>query len=174
MSGPFAQELLALVDDYLAKGCPCRFPRFRAIVKRDTSGVAGGAFRSEEQLMLIRAFEQKVPLVNRQALEAWAGPMNDATYEAACGVCGSFVARYANEFASGAWVDMLAIRKPKGLADIGAPAEQGRIFRPRPFEPMGPGMTGMYRAAQAYPFMEEELWLAWMREVKDEGERRAP
>jgi hypothetical protein len=166
VSGPFAQELLALIDYYLAKGCPCRFPRFRAIVKRDTSGVAGGAFRSEEQLMLIRAFEQKVPLVNRQALEGWAGPMNDTTYEAACGVCGSFVARYANEFASGAWVDMLAIRKPKGLADIGAPAEQGRIFRPRPFEPMGPGMTGMYRAAQAYPFMEEELWLEWMRALR--------
>ena len=163
MSDPFAQKLLDLVEEYLANGCPCRFPRFRAIVKRDTSGVAGGAFRSDEQLMLIRAFEQKVPLVNRKALEGWAGPMNDTTYEAECGVCGSWVARYANEFASGAWVDMLAIRKPKGLADIGASAEQGRIFRPRPFVPMGPGMTGMYRAAQAYPFMEEEAWLAWMR-----------
>ena len=166
MSDAFGQEVLALVEYYLDKGCPCRFPRFRAIAKRDTSGVAGGAFRSDEQLMLIRAFEQKVPLVNKQALEGWAGPMTDATYEAKCGVCDSFVARYANEFAPGAWVEMLAIRKPKGLADIGAPAEQGRVFRPRPFVPMGPGMTGMYRAAQAYPFMEEDQWLAWMRELR--------
>src|ERR1035438_448473 len=127
VSDPFFDELLALIDEYVAKACPCRFPRFRAIAKRDTSGVAGGAFRSDEQLMLIRAFEQKVPLVNKQALEGWAGPMTDGTYEAACGVCGSFLARYANEFASGAWVDMLAIRKPKGLEDIGARAEQGRI-----------------------------------------------
>jgi hypothetical protein len=38
---------------------------------------------------------------------------------------------------------------------------------------MGPGMTGMNKAAQAYPFMEEEPWLEWMRALKDKEEMRA-
>jgi len=58
------------------------------------------------------------------------------------------------------------IRRAPGLADIGAPVEHGRVFRPRPFVAMGPGMTGMHKAAQAYPFMEEEPWFAWMRELR--------
>jgi len=166
MSDAFEQKVLVLVDYYLAEGCPCRFPRFRAIVSRDTSRVAEGAFRSDEQLSLILAFEQRVPIVNRRALEGWGGPMSDGVYEAECGVCGSGVERSSNELAPGAWVEYLVIRRAQGRVDIGAPAPQGRVFRPRPFVAMGPGMTGMPKAAQAYPFMEEEAWLAWMREVR--------
>jgi hypothetical protein len=173
VSDAFGQEVLALVGYYLAKGCPCRFPRFRAVVSRDTSGVAGGAFRSDEQMMLIWAFEQKLPLVDRRALEGWGGPMSEHVYEAECGVCGSRVERSSNEFATGAWVEYLVIRRARGLVDLGASVEHGLVFRPRPFVPMGPGMTGMNKAAQAYPFMEEEPWLEWMRALKDKEEMRA-
>jgi len=167
VSDPFYDQLLALIDDYLAKGCPCRFPRFRAVVSRDTSRVAeGGVFRSEEQLLLILAYEKMVPLVNRTALEGFGVPVRDDVYQAECGICGSGVERSNNEFAPGAWVEHLVIRRAAGVVDIGARAEPGRVFRPRPFVAMGPGMAGMQGAAQAYPFMEEEPWFAWMREGK--------
>jgi hypothetical protein len=158
--------LLALIDHYLAKGCPCRYPRFRAVVSRDTSGVAGGAFTSDEQRLLIWAYEQKMKLVNRRALEGWGGPMNDQMYEAECGTCGSNVERSSNEFAPGAWAQYLVVRRLKGLIDLGANVEHGRVYRPRPLIALGPGMTGMQKAAAAYPFLEEDAWLAWMREVR--------
>jgi hypothetical protein len=166
VSLPFTDALLLLVDYYLARGCPCRFPRFRAVVSRDTSGVAGGAFTSDEQRMLIWAYEQRVPVVNRKALEGWGGPMHDDMYQAECGICASEVRRSSNEYAPGGWVQYLVIRRVKGLSDIGASVEHGRVFRPRPLVAAGPGMTGMQKAAQAYPFMEEELWFTWMRDLK--------
>lgn len=43
-----AQAIDDLIAEYLAEGCPCRFPRFRATVARDTSGVAGGTFVADD------------------------------------------------------------------------------------------------------------------------------
>jgi hypothetical protein len=157
-------ELAQLIVGYLEVGCPCRFPRFRAVVARDTSRVAGGSFTSAEQTGLIEAFEQRVPLVDRGPLEGSGGPAQAGMYQAKCRVCGSRVARSSNELAPGGWVDYLSIRAAPDAADLGAPVEHGRVYRPCPLVAAGPGMTGMQRAAEAFPMIGRDEWLAWMRE----------
>jgi hypothetical protein len=57
----FQTRLDTLVDEYLTIGCPCRFPRFRAITARKTVGIGGGSFTSEDQRGLILAVGQSQP-----------------------------------------------------------------------------------------------------------------
>ena len=163
VSDGFDRKLGDLVDHYLSLGCPCRFPRFRAVVSRDTSRTGGGSFTSEDQRGLIRVYEQKVPLVDRGPLPGRGGPMSADMYQARCGVCGSTVSRSSGEGAPGGWVDYLVIRPAPGVTPLGAPVEQGKVFRARPFVATGPAMAGMQQATQASPFLEEDAWFAWMR-----------
>jgi len=162
----FERKLGELVDYYLSHGCPCRFPRFRAVVSRDTSRTGGGSFTSDDQRGLIHVYEQKVPLVERGPLAGWGGPMSADMYQARCGVCGSAVSRSSNEGAPGGWVDYLVIRPAPGVTPLGAPVEHGRVYRSRPFVAAGPAMGGMQQATEASPFLEEDAWFAWMRELR--------
>jgi hypothetical protein len=159
----FQTRLDALVDEYLTIGCPCRFPRFRAIAARETVGICGGSFTSEEQRGLIRAFERRVTVVEQQPLEELE-QISPGMWRAKCGVCGSNVRRAYNEYSPGGYIDWLIIKRKPGLTDLGAPIEKNRTFRPRPFVAPGPGMTGMAGASRAFPFMEEDAWFEWMRE----------
>jgi hypothetical protein len=162
MSAAFVSWLDELVDYYLAHGCPCRFPRFRAVVGRSTHKVAGGSFTSEEQRRLIYRFEAKVPLVDKQPLEGWGGPVERDMYQAHCEKCGSLVARSSGEFANGGWIDYLSIAPASGVVDLGAPVKD-RLYRPCPWIAPGPGMAGIAGASEAFPLMPEDQWLEWMR-----------
>ena len=162
--GDFRDALGALVDFYLEHGCPCLFPRFRAVVARDTSRSCGGSFTSAEQRGLIVAFEAKVPLEGHAALDSLATPLADM-YQAKCGVCRSSVYRSSNEFAHGGWIDYLVIHPAPGIVDLGAPVAGGRLFRPCSFTAPAPGMAGIGKAAELFPSMPEDEWLAWMCEL---------
>jgi hypothetical protein len=161
-----SDELVRLVEYYLEMGCPCRFPRFRAVVSRDTSRIAGGSFTSAEQVGLIGVFEQRVPLGDRAPLEGWGGPAQDGMYQAHCTICGSLVARSSNECAPGGWVDYLSISLAPAVTDLGASFAKGRLHRPSAWVAAGPGMAGIQRASEAFPFMEAEAWFVWMRELR--------
>jgi hypothetical protein len=162
----FERALEELVDFYLlARGCPCRFPRFRATVGRSTHKVAGGSFTTEDQRRLIHTYEKKVPLGEKQPLEGWGGGVLPDMYQATCTICGSLAARSSNEFANGGWIDYLQITRAKDVIDLGARVESGKLYRPRPWISPGPGMTGIQKASEAFPFLPEDEWLAWMREV---------
>ncbi|GAC1394806.1 MAG: hypothetical protein NVSMB47_04550 [Polyangiales bacterium] len=154
--------LESTVDELLQDACPCRFPRFRAVVAMDTSRSAGGSFTTGEKPILIGAFERKVPILDRGPL----GPYPTALpqmWQGTCGRCGSGVERSSNEFAPGGWVDYLSIRRAKGLVDVGAPIEGGRVFRATGFQSPGPGMEGLARAAQVYPFIGIDEFVRWLR-----------
>jgi hypothetical protein len=158
----FQARLDALADEYLTIGCPCRFPRFRAIVARDTSGISEGSFTSEDQRGLIRAFERKVTVVEQQPLEE-LDRISPGMWRGKCGVCGSDLRRAYNEYSPGGYIDWLIIKRKPGLFDLGASVEKNRTFRCRPFVAPGPEMPGMARASRAFPFMEEDAWFEWMR-----------
>ena len=159
----FDRALESLIDFQLARGCPCRFPRFRAVVGRSTHGVAGGSFTSDDQRKLIHVFERKVPLVDRRPLEGWGGPIARDMYEANCVKCGSHVSRSSSEFANGGWIDVLVITPASGVVDLGAKVEGGRVLRARPWISPGPAMAGIERASRVFPLTPEGEWLAWMR-----------
>jgi hypothetical protein len=157
-----AQEIHRLLDGYLAEGCPCRFPRFRASCARDTSKKAGGTFVADDQRMLIGGFEQRAALTSRVALGPNDSPM-PGMYAADCTVCGSRVERSSVEFGPGGWADFLVIRRGPSLTELGAPIEAGRVLRARPFRPAGPGMEGLGKASAAFPLVYDEEWIAWLQ-----------
>jgi hypothetical protein len=162
----FAHKLDELVDYYLSVACPCRFPRFRAVVSRDTSRKGGGSFASDDQQGLIHAYERKVPLTDKRPLQGWGGPVTADMYQATCGICGSDVQRSSNEGAPGGWVDYLVIHLAPGVQEAGAPVERGSpVYRGTPFRATGPGSTGMQQATEAFPMLDPDAWFAWMREL---------
>jgi len=153
----------ALIDEYLAAGCPCRFPRFRSFVKMDTSKATGGSFTTPEQTWLIAAFEAKVPLVDKAPL----GPYEEVLpgmWKARCAKCGSGVARSSNEFAPGGWIDYLVFERAKGLIELGARVEKGLVLRASGFREVAPAMGGMKKAAELWPCVGAERFVEWLRE----------
>lgn len=152
----FEAQLEALVGGFLSDGgCPCRFPRFRATVRRDTSRACDGNFTTIEQRRLIFLYEQKVPLRDKRDVEfGW---------QAICARCGS-TARYgANEFRYGGWIDYLTITKPPEVKDIGAPVG-AIVYRASGWISASGETSGMDAASRTYPLMPREDWLRWMRE----------
>jgi hypothetical protein len=149
-------ELVALFDHFLdAGGCPCRYPRFRSTVRRDTHGAAGGSFTTAEQRDLIALYSERVPVRDKR----------DAPYgwEARCERCGS-LARFASvEFSPGGFIDYLVIEKPATVTDVGAPVGNF-VYHTGGWISPGPEMAGMQLASKAFPFLPFDEWLAWMRE----------
>jgi hypothetical protein len=141
-----------LYADYLTRGCPCRFPRFRAVAKQ--WGLPPGILSSEDRDGLVGVFEANVPLVDRRTdFDGW---------EATCAKCGASV-RMGRAVSSRAetWVDYLMITAVQ--ADVGARLEQP-LVRCRPWRIVGPGSEGiMLEAGRKYPLVDETEWLAWMR-----------
>jgi hypothetical protein len=161
------RRLEALIEYYLSIGCPCRFPRFRAVVSRDTSKVAGGSFTSADQQYLILAFERKAPIVEKRPLEIFT-EVKEGLWLARCGKCGSDLRRAYDEFSPGGFIDGLIVRRAPGLVDLGAPVHHGRVYRSRPFVAPGPAMGGMAQAAKAFPHIDEDAWFVWMRALNDD------
>ena len=101
-------ELESLVTSYLeASGCPCRYPRFRTSVHRDTTGVCGDSFTTGEQRDLIELFEHHVPMRGkRQVSHGW---------EAACERCGSALRYSVGERSRGDSMDYLVVTRAAGV-----------------------------------------------------------
>ncbi len=166
MSEDLQHRLDDLIDFYLSVGCPCRFPRFRANVKRDTLGASGASFTSEDQRGLVRAFDRKAPVVEKRPVEQHA-EVSEGMWLGTCGICHADLRRVYDEFSPGGTIDCLVIRPLPTSTDLGAGIEGGRLYRCRPLVSPGPPMQGLAKAATQYPFMEEEGWLAWMRELRE-------
>jgi hypothetical protein len=161
VSNSLVERAEALILDYLqGDGCPCRFPRFRSVVKRDTSRSLGVPFKADDQTALIVAFERHAPLGERSALGPFPAPV-DGMWQARCVRCTTAIERSSNEVAPGGWVDFLVIRRAPGTSEIGAPLD--RAFRCRPLVPVGPGPHSMRGAAELYPYIDEDEWFAWLR-----------
>lgn len=150
----------ALIRSYLqGDGCPCRFPRFRSMTKRDTTRTLGIACTGPDQLALIAAFENIAPIGPRQALGANSEAVQ-GMWQAKCLRCGSTVERSSHEVVPNGWVDYLVLRRAPETRDLGAPVD--RLFRCRPLVPLGAGPHDMRRAATLYPCLDEDAWVAWL------------
>jgi hypothetical protein len=151
-------ELEALFTDFLDDGgCPCRYPRFRSTVRRDTTCACGGSFTTAEQRDLIYLYEHRLELRDKQdAPHGW---------EAFCVRCGSAARFSANEFSPGAWIEYLVVTRAAGVRDRGAPAGN-LVYRTGAWISPGPAMAGQQLATKAFPLMPLDEWLAWMREER--------
>ena len=162
MSTALIERCRELVRGYLrADGCPCRYPRFRSIARRDTSKSLGLPSRGEDQIALIAAFEALAPIGTRSALGPYSAPV-EGMWQATCLRCSSQLERSSNEFAPGGWADYLVIRRASTATDLGAQVNQ--VYRCRPLIPLGQGTLNMRDAARLYPFIEEDAWFDWLRE----------
>jgi hypothetical protein len=145
-----AAELRNRIDEAVGKmlqdGCPCRFPRFRAMVARDTQQAGFACFTSEEQPMLIDAYVRAVPLVNGR-----------------CVRCGALAVRWAWEFGKTAFVEYMRF-EDSTLSDLGAPASSP-IPRCRPFYATGFATKAQRKKVERfYPRLTETDWLSWLLE----------
>jgi hypothetical protein len=161
MTNSLVERAEALIHEYLEDGgCPCRFPRFRSAVKRDTSRSLGAPFKGEDQHALIVAFERHAPLGPRTALGGFPAAV-EGMWQAHCERCTSTAERSSSEVATGGWVDFLMILRAPGLTDLGAPID--RALRCRPLIPIGRGPHSSGAAAHLYPIVDEDAWFEWLR-----------
>jgi hypothetical protein len=147
----------ALMTGYLADACPCRFPRFRATVGRDTSKVfAVSVYVSPEQQRLIARFDALVTLADRSPVQwGWRGR---------CTRCEADVVREDVEFDVGPARHLFIT--PRTAVDVGAP-HQGAIPHVHDFFPLDrvpPSQSVLGQLAAAHPRMDEKRWLSWMSE----------
>jgi hypothetical protein len=146
-------EVLAF---YLSRGCPCRFPRFRAMGARDFSAVGAPGVTSSEQAALLFAYDQKAPVVDKDVVgPAWRGR---------CARCGSYIQRWAHEVVMSSWIEHLEIEPAPGVKDLGASLD-GPLPRVRDFHAAGPGVPAHLLAAAnaASPLVSEAEWFSWLR-----------
>jgi hypothetical protein len=154
----FHEALDDLIDGYLAAGCPCRFPRFRAFVKMNTSPSTGGSYTTPEQRCLVLAFESKVRIADKGAIPGAAGTVESGTWSGLCARCGSSITRSSYE------IDSLVIRRKAGLVELGAPIVRGLVVRASPFIQVTRAWMGAGKAAMLWPCVGEEEFLRWLRE----------
>ncbi|MGD0674446.1 MAG: hypothetical protein ABSC94_03460 [Polyangiaceae bacterium] len=149
-----------LMDYFLAHGCPCRFPRFRALCERDTAAVGAPGYTSTEQQSLVLAFDRAAPLVERRPLPGKPG------YRAKCARCGAGIERLSVEHFRDMWIEYLRVRPAKTVVDVGEPLH-APVPHCLPFYHAGatnPSEEQML--ALSYPFLPVNDWLAWIRELR--------
>jgi hypothetical protein len=152
MTDTMRATLDTLYEDYLARGCPCRFPRFRAVAKQ--WGLPSGIVSSEDRDGLVGVFEEKVPLVERRT--------DEGGWNATCAKCDASV-RMGRAVSSHGETSADYLMITTAQPDVGARLEQP-LVRCRPWRIVGPGSEGiMVEAGRKYPFVDEADWLAWMR-----------
>jgi hypothetical protein len=153
----FSKAIDDLVAFYLSHACPCRFPRFRATVARDVSVLLSAPeYVNPEQQLLIDRFDALVTLADRSSVpRGWRGR---------CTRCGADVVREDLELDAGPACHLFIT--PSGAADVGAPfadaIPQVHGFFPLDRSGGSPRVEAELRAA--FPHMDWEQWLAWMRE----------
>ena len=85
-------KLLAqVIASMLERGCPCRYPRFRASCERASKDLGALGYTTWEQTLLVTLFESKVP---RRGIKH-DGPNKETGF---CGVCGAAYVRTSQEY----------------------------------------------------------------------------
>jgi hypothetical protein len=150
----FKEKLAHVVDSMLARGCPCRFPRFRATCARDTSEVGARGYMTWEQGLLIQRFEQTVP-------NGGIGPAGTWSTRGHCAICGAQFVRTSEEVFRDAWLDRLEITP--ALPDIGEPVHTA-LPRCGKFYSIGPEQhhDAKHLVDIQYPLVSQDDWLAWL------------
>jgi hypothetical protein len=140
------QRIEGVVSAMGSGGCPCRYPRLRAFVARDTREAGVAALTSEEQPMLIAAYKAAVEVVDGRCVRCWA-----------------VTTFWAWEFGETAHVEYLKI-DGSALPDLGAPATSP-LPRCRPFSVAGFVTKRQKRKVERYyPRLSVDAWLSWLAE----------
>jgi hypothetical protein len=148
-------ELLAF---YLAHGCPCRFPRFRATCERDTAEVGAPGYTTPEQQSLVLGFEAKVPVAGRQRTRRG--------HQGTCTVCGAKIERWTEEHFRDVYFDYMRVTPAKGVPDVGE-ALHAPLPHCGPFFGAAPANRNAAHLLEiSYPKIPLEDWFAWMRELR--------
>jgi hypothetical protein len=154
----FAPKLEVLFDHFFEHGCPCRFPRFRATVLRDTREVGAPDYTTWEQQALVALFDRRVPLLDREN--------RPVGHEGRCASCGSHVERWGVESFRDAWIEYLRITPAAGVPDTGAELHTP-VPHCWPFFRAGPPDRSLGHIVDLhYPKVSQDDWLAWIRELR--------
>jgi hypothetical protein len=159
----FAAELEALFGRLLEHGCPCRFPRFRATVSRDTREVGAPNFTTWEQQALVSMFDLRVPLRDREA--------RPVGHDGHCALCGAAVERWGEEPFRSAWIEYLKITPAPGVEDVGAEVHTA-VPHCWPFFSAAPQEYQRnleHMVALHYPRVSRQAWLDWIGELRDDA-----
>jgi hypothetical protein len=149
-------RLAGLLEHYLAHGCPCLFPRFRAHQERDGAIVGAPGWTTYEQQHLIALFDRSVPLK----------PIRGAVSAASCANCGARVERWAHEPVRDCAIEYIRFRPRPGSRDVGAPLELP-VPRLLDFYAVGPTSAGAAAAVtMQWPRRAPDDWFAWMRALR--------
>jgi hypothetical protein len=151
----FPAAIEELVRDYLRDGgCPCRFPRFRATVERETDDL-GAPMMTWEQYLLITRFDSDVRLASSRPVRGGR--------ESLCAVCGATIRRRSEETYRDQWTEHMRVLPRPGVSDLGAPS-QGALPRCWPLFTVGvKAPAAQVQAEIQYPHVPVDEWLAWMR-----------
>lgn len=150
----FPAKMSSLYDFYAEHGCPCRFPRFRAVAARDTREVGAPGYSTLDQQALVTLFDVKVPL--RDRVNVVDG------HRASCAVCGSAIFRFGVEYFKNAFIEYLRVDKHPSVGDVGA-GVAGPLPRCWPFFHLGPDTSDRALVEASYPRLSIDDWFAWMR-----------
>jgi hypothetical protein len=156
----FADVMTALMDHYMAHGCPCRFPRFRAHQQRDTAEIGAPGWTTWEQQGLMSLFDQRVPLNNKNT-----EPLG---HTGECALCGASIKRWGEEKFRDAWLEHMRIVPKPGVADIGA-GVHAPVPRANQFFYAGPANRDTAHLVDIhYPKVSEEDWFEYMKALATE------
>ena len=161
----FPGEVARLVEGFLHDGgCPCRFPRFRATVERETAAL-GAEMSTWGRDQLIALYDARVPLVDAKGTKLGR--------EGRCKRCGAHVDRWSREPTRDRWIDHLRITPAPGSVDLGAPVD-GLLPRCWPFFVVDGDTRATVEAEVQYPRRTVDEWLAWMRQPRPQGTSGTP
>jgi hypothetical protein len=142
-------------------GCPCRFPRFRATVERDTETL-GAQLMTHEQYLLMTMFDRKVRLANKRSVVKRGQGVG---HEGECAFCGAFIRRTSVEQVRDQFIDYMTVRPHEGIEDLGAAVERVLPHCWKFYGVVDPAIERARREAElTYPQISFERWLAWMEE----------
>ena len=164
---PDAARTPAAIEELMADwlqggGCPCRFPRFRATVERDTR-LLGAPMMTWEQDTLITLFDRKVKLVERRPVTT--RPQGHA---GRCARCGAAIRRGGVETFRDQWIESMSVVPCPGVEELGAPVD-GALTHCWPFFAVGDAQArsnaepARRDAELTYPRLPLDAWIAWMR-----------
>jgi hypothetical protein len=150
----------ALFDRYLALGCPCRFPRFRALVEEQFAPAIGPPLLAQDQQALIYVFDRRVPLTDQEK--------QPVGHRGRCEKCGARVERWFVEHFKGAWIEYLTIVPAPGAIDIGAPVDTpiphcGPLFAAGPADGRDRSHSAIERD---HPRVPVDDWFAWLEATR--------
>lgn len=158
MDSPTDTDFEALFEHYLAHGCPCRFPRFRAAVARDMKEIGAWEWDVSEVPALLAIFDRRVPL-QEDSRDAY-------TTRGRCTLCGAQVFRSGAPIFRDSFIERAKIT-PGALPDVGATVDGpvpicGNIYH------AAPGTVTRHereRIENAIPRLGPTLWIAYMKEL---------